>query len=125
MFDKRVVEFALAIPEELQIVNGRARYLALAALGDVLPPELASASRAIEVLDPDFESAAKAALPVMREEIERMRGRDALATYVDLDRLAAEAAPERTAKMSNVDLSRLMRAFVTARYIAWFNRLNL
>ena len=37
--DKRVVELALAIPEELYVKNGRNRYLACMALKDIYPPE--------------------------------------------------------------------------------------
>ena len=37
--DKRVVEFGLAIPEELYVKNGKTRYLARAALKDLYPPE--------------------------------------------------------------------------------------
>jgi asparagine synthase (glutamine-hydrolysing) len=37
--NKRVVELALPIPEELYVKNGRNRYLACVALKDIYPPE--------------------------------------------------------------------------------------
>src|SRR6202041_1671918 len=42
--DKRVVELALAIPEDLYFRNGRHRYLARTALADVLPAEFQTRS---------------------------------------------------------------------------------
>ncbi len=43
--DKRVVEFALAVPEDLYVRNGMNRYLARRALADVYPPEFQSRGR--------------------------------------------------------------------------------
>lgn len=44
--DRRVVEFALAVPQHLAVRDGRNRYLACAALADVLPREFQDRSRA-------------------------------------------------------------------------------
>ena len=47
--DKRVVEFGLAVPEALYFKNGRARYLARAALKDLYPPEFQDVRRATTI----------------------------------------------------------------------------
>ncbi len=45
-FDRRVIEFALAVPRHLDVRDGRNRYLACAALKDVLPREFQDRPRA-------------------------------------------------------------------------------
>jgi asparagine synthase (glutamine-hydrolysing) len=125
MFDKRIVEFGLAIPEELLIVRGRRRWLAIQALGDLLPPAFSTRRRGQEHLDPDHEGMMRAAMPDIHTMVTRMRDREARRGFIDFDTLAHDTAPQNSARLSAAEIVLLGRAFVTARYIAWFRRENM
>ncbi|HLY80748.1 MAG TPA: asparagine synthase-related protein, partial [Caulobacteraceae bacterium] len=85
--DKRVVELALAIPEDLYFRDGRQRYLARTALADLLPPEFHTRSwRNIQRI-PDLLQMAKAQEPRMLAEIERLQAVPRLAAYFDFKRM--------------------------------------
>ena len=51
--DKRVIELALAIPDEFHVHNGRQRFLAITALKDVLPPAFQSRGKDNHQVAPD------------------------------------------------------------------------
>jgi asparagine synthase (glutamine-hydrolysing) len=61
--DKRVVELAQAIPQDLYVKNGRNRHLARVALKDVYPAEYQSRWRRNDDEIPDFQRMAKAIEP--------------------------------------------------------------
>ena len=85
--DKRVVELALAIPEDLYFRDGRPRHLARTVLADVLPPEFQTRSwRNIPRL-PNLLAMAKAEEPRMLAEIDRLKAIPRLAGYFDFERM--------------------------------------
>lgn len=67
--DKRVVELALAIPQDLYVKNGRNRYLACAALKDIYPREFQTRWRRNDDEIPDFQRMAKSIEPQLLAEI--------------------------------------------------------
>jgi asparagine synthase (glutamine-hydrolysing) len=125
--DKRVVELALAIPEDLYFRGGRARYLARTALGDLLPPAFQTRSRLNTQRIPDLMRMAKAEEPRMLAEIDRLRTIPALTRYFDFPRMRRMLV-QRPADGRNPQapgrVRRAMRALVWALHVEWFLRNN-
>jgi asparagine synthase (glutamine-hydrolysing) len=124
MIDKRVVEFACAIPEHLHYAAGRGRALARAALPDVLPPEFQTRLPGQEHYDPDFAAHVFASLPALREEAAMLRTRAAAAHFVDFDALDALLAAERPEDLDGGRAVYLTNAWLVANYVAGFTRAN-
>ncbi len=125
--DKRVVELALAIPDELTFKNGRDRYLARTALKDILPPEFQTRGSANDDFAPDFQQMIARIEPQILAEIDRMEKEGRLGRYYDLPRmrrmLTGHDAPFRVRRTREA-VEQAARAFIHARYIEWFNRGN-
>jgi asparagine synthase (glutamine-hydrolysing) len=121
--DKRVVEFGLAIPEELYVKNGKTRYLARAALGVLYPPEYLNRPPGNDDLLPDFLMMAKRIEPRVLAEIDRMEQAGKLSKHFDFARMRAMLT-RRTVEQNNsgneYDTQQAMLAFLSARYIEWF-----
>jgi asparagine synthase (glutamine-hydrolysing) len=121
--DKRVVEFGLAIPEELYVKNGKTRYLARAALGDLYPPEYQHHPPGNDDLGPDFLMMAKRIEPRVLAEIDRMEKAGKLSKYFDFPRMRAMLT-RRTVEQHNsgneYDTRQAQLAFLAARYVEWF-----
>ncbi len=124
MMDKRLIEFGLAIPLELQVVRGQDRYLARRALGDVLPPSFRTRPSGHESLAPLMHESLRAALPHIRAEVERMRENTVLQEWFDLDRMATELSGEPEDVFPEGRQSYLLVAYACARFIASVKRLN-
>lgn len=125
--DKRVVEFGLAIPEELYLKNGRTRHLARTALKDLYPPEYQDRPPGNDDLGPDFLMMAKRIEPRVLAEIDRMEKAGRLSRYFDFARMRAMLTRRRIeqhASGNEYDTRQAMLAFLTARYIEWFRRDN-
>jgi asparagine synthase (glutamine-hydrolysing) len=121
--DKRVVEFGLAIPEELYVKNGKTRYLARAALKDLYPPEYQDRPPGNDDLGPDFLMMAKRIEPRVLAEIDRMEKAGKLSKYFDFPRMRAmltRRTIEQHASGNEYDTRQAMLAFLAARYIEWF-----
>ena len=121
--DKRVVEFGLAIPEELYVKNGKTRYLARAALKDLYPPEYQDRPPGNDDFGPDFLVMAKRAEPRVLAEIERMEKAGRLSRYFDFPRMRAMLTRRRVgehASGNEADTRHAMLAFLAARYVEWF-----
>ncbi len=121
--DKRVVEFGLAIPEELYVKNGKTRYLARAALKDLYPPEYQDRPPGNDDLGPDFLMMAKRIEPRVLAEIDRMEKAGKLSKYFDFPRMRAmltRRSIEQHASGNEYDTQQAMLAFLAARYIEWF-----
>lgn len=119
--DRRIVELALAIPEELWIKNGRRRHLALAALADVYPPEFETRGPGQETLEPASMDGVGRALPEVRAELERLSQDPLLRKYLDFDALLQSCDdwdPERLESLS------LRRALCLARFVEATSRAN-
>jgi hypothetical protein len=124
MLDRRLIEFGLAVPDSVQRVDGRYRALARAALADILPPEFETRPHGQEMLLPGGERMIRCAASAMREDLIRWQDRPELRSHLRIDRLVADLAPERIEETDGVQLAVIARMYLTARYIAWFRRLN-
>jgi asparagine synthase (glutamine-hydrolysing) len=125
--DKRVVEFGLAIPEQLYVKNGRTRHLARAALKDLYPPEYQDRPPGNDDLGPDFLMMAKRIEPRVLAEIDRMEKAGRLSRYFDFARMRAMLTRRRIEQHSSgneYDTRQALLAFLSARYIEWFRRDN-
>ncbi len=121
--DKRVVEFGLAIPEDLHFKNGKTRYLARLALNDLYPPEYADRPPGNDDLGPDFLMMAKRIEPRVLAEIDRMEKAGKLSKYFDFPRMRkmlTGRSVEQHASGNEADTRQAMLAFLVARYIEWF-----
>jgi asparagine synthase (glutamine-hydrolysing) len=126
--DKRVVEFGLAIPEQLYVKNGKTRYLARAALKDLYPPEYQDRQPGSDDLGPDFLMMAKRIEPRVLAEIDRMEKAGKLSRYFDFPRMRAmltRRSIEQHASGNEYDTRQAMLAFLAARYIEWFRGDNV
>ncbi len=121
--DKRVVEFGLAIPEELYVKNGKTRYLARTSLKDLYPPEYQDRPPGNDDMGPDFLMMAKRIEPRVLAEIDRMERAGYLTRYFDFPRMRAMLTRRRIdqhASGNEYDTRQALVAFIGARYIEWF-----
>jgi len=126
--DKRVVELALAIPEELYVKHGRNRYLACMALKDLYPPEYQTRWRANDDEIPDFQRMAKSVEPQILADIDRMEKSETLARYIDFGKIRRLLAARPTADDHQSgweqETQLALAGYLTARYIEWARRDN-
>jgi asparagine synthase (glutamine-hydrolysing) len=119
--DRRIVEFALAIPEELWIKNGRRRYLARKALADIYPPEYDDQEARQDTIEPVLQWGVTSVLPELSAELERMSTNPVLSRYLDFDalrRACADWNPEHP------DSRSIRRAFCLAKFVEATSRAN-
>jgi asparagine synthase (glutamine-hydrolysing) len=125
--DKRVVELGLAIPEQLFVRGGRNRYLALAALGGLYPPEFRDRGRLDDDVVPDFQRVVKSVEPGMLTDIARMEKSARLDKLADFGQirtwLAARGVDDHNSGWEQETQLALHR-FLIARYVEWFQRHN-
>lgn len=126
--DKRVVELALAIPEELYVKNGRNRYLACMALKDIYPREFQTRWRRNDDEIPDFQRMAKSIEPQILADIARMEKSEVLTRYIDFAKIRRllKARPTADDHNSGWEQETLLAlgGYLTARYIEWVRRDN-
>jgi asparagine synthase (glutamine-hydrolysing) len=123
--DKRVVELALAIPEQLYIKNGRNRRIARAALRQLLPPEYQVRTGRNSALDPDLSSMIDRALPALEAEIQRLEQRPTPRRYVDLARVRLLLEQRRSTPQGAENAARwALHGLLVARYLDWFSQEN-
>jgi len=125
--DKRVIELALAIPEDLWVKGGRTRYLAREALKDIYPPEFQTRPRGNDDIAPDFLAMVKRAEPRILAEIDRMEREGRLSHHLDFPRvrrMLTQRPIEQHRSGSEYDTHQAVSAFLRARYIEWFRRDN-
>ena len=121
--DKRVVEFGLAIPEDLYLKEGKERWLARKALADLYPPEFEARLPGNDDLGPDFLMMAKRVEPRVLAEIERMEKAGKLSKYFDFPRMRQMLTRRRVEDHNSgneYDTRQAQLAFLYARYIEWF-----
>lgn len=122
--DKRLVEFALAIPDEMHVKNGVDRYLARTALCDLLPGAYQQRPSSNDVLIPDFAAAFDRLRPDLLREIGRLeQSSGAAAKVFDFARMRALAGFRRNAFRrgpETVPHMTALHAYIYARYIEWF-----
>ncbi|NIJ33722.1 asparagine synthase-related protein [Sphingomonas oligoaromativorans] len=123
--DKRVVEFALALPEALHFRNGLERYLAREAFRDCLPERLLASGPGNDSLDPDMYRMAMASAPDALAEARSLDRGGRLSRYLDFGTLEKMLAGTREEKMrDHARLSFAIRALICARFVAWFEASN-
>jgi asparagine synthase (glutamine-hydrolysing) len=125
--DKRVVELALAIPQDLYVKNGRNRYLACAALKDIYPREFQNRWRKNDDEIPDFQRMAKAIEPQLLAEVARMEQSENLSRMVDFPRirtLLAARGPDDHNSGWEQETQLALGGLLVARYVEWFSRQN-
>jgi asparagine synthase (glutamine-hydrolysing) len=122
--DKRVVELALAIPEDLYFRNGRDRYLARTALADVLPPEFQTrASWDNTPLIPDLLQMTRENEARIVSEIERLARNPRLTAYFDFDKMRRTVRRELDRdprRRRGAGVRHALRGLLWALHIEWF-----
>jgi asparagine synthase (glutamine-hydrolysing) len=125
--DKRVVELALAIPQDLYVKNGRNRYLACVALKDIYPREYQTRWRRNDDEIPDFQRMAKSIEPQLLAEIARMEQSENLSRMIDFAKirtLLAARGPDDHNSGWEQETQLALGGFMVARYVEWFRRDN-
>ena len=125
--DKRVIELALAIPQDLYVKNGRNRYLACAALKDVYPREFQTRWRKNDDEIPNFQRMVKSIEPRLLADIARMEKSEELTRLIDfakIRRLLSVRGPDEHNSGWEQDTQLAVRGYLVARYIEWFGRRN-
>ena len=123
-FDKRIVEFGLAVPEELYFRNGRTRHLARHALSDVYPPEILQRWGGNDPPDPDYVGMYDSIMDSLISETDRLAQNSSLRRFIDFrgvrDTLAAvQPGTDRTAAQTSA-----LRAVLAARFVEWTMQKN-
>ena len=123
--DRRVVEFALAVPQHLAVRDGRNRYLACAALADVLPAEFQERPRANDGPIADPLSVDDTALRDAVAKLETAR----VGAYFDFARVRslldeANDPSVGTKKTREHARQRAILSIVVARYTDWIDARN-
>jgi asparagine synthase (glutamine-hydrolysing) len=124
--DKRVLEFGLAIPEDLYVKNGLNRYLARLALTDVYPREFQTRGRRNEGVLSDDLAILNMATPELLAEADRLANNPKLSGYFDFERvqrLLSLPGPNRRGPTTGIKFA-AMNAVLTARFIDWFSPSN-
>jgi asparagine synthase (glutamine-hydrolysing) len=120
--DKRVVEFGLAIPEDLYARGGRDRHLARTALADIYPPELQTRSGLNDRPTPEAPARIIRAMPHLLAETERLSANPKLSAHVDFAKvrtlLLSPGPPLHPKTMRRRRVA--LRALMLARQIEWF-----
>jgi asparagine synthase (glutamine-hydrolysing) len=125
--DKRVVELALAIPEDLHVRNGRNRHLACAALRDIYPAEFQSRWRKNDDEIPDFQRMVKSVERQILADIAEMEKSEMLTRFVDfakIRRLLASRDAEQHNSGWEQETQLAAHGFLIARYLKWFGQGN-
>jgi asparagine synthase (glutamine-hydrolysing) len=125
--DKRVVELALAIPEDLYFKNGKPRHLARMALADLYPPEFQSPPPANIPFIPDYVAVIERARPRLMAEIERLEQNPRLRGYVDfakIRQMLTLTERDRRLGAGGYRMRQAVRTLLCAHYVDWFRRDN-
>lgn len=125
--DKRVVELALAIPDDLYVKNGRNRYLACAALKDIYPREFQNRWRKNDDEIPDFQRMVKSVEPQILADIAEMEKSEMLTRFIDfakIRRLLASRDAEQHNSGWEQETQLAAHGFVIARYLKWLGQAN-
>jgi asparagine synthase (glutamine-hydrolysing) len=123
-FDKRIVEFGLAVPEDLYFRNGKTRHLARRALADVYPPEILQRWGGNDPADPDYVGMYDSIIGSAISETDRLAQNASLRRYIDFQSLrdtlaAVQPGADRTAAQKLA-----LRAVLAARFIEWTMQQN-
>ncbi|WP_353205689.1 asparagine synthase-related protein, partial [Sphingomonas sp.] len=125
--DQRVVELALAIPEDLYLRDGRNRYLACRALADVYPAEFQTRSRVNDDEIPDFQAMVTRIKPRLRDDLTRLERSPSLAAMIDFAKIRClldARGPDDHNSGWEEETQVALGGYITARMIEAFRRDN-
>lgn len=125
--DKRVLELALAIPEDLYLRDGRNRYLACRALADVYPVEFQTRHRLNDDEIPDFQAMVTRIKPRLLDDIARLEQSESLAAMIDfakIRRLLDVRGPDDHNSGWEEESQVALGGYMTARMVEAFRRDN-
>ena len=122
--DKRVVEFGLAIPENLYVKNGRNGYLACRALADVYPQEFQTRGRHQDPIEPDLSGMLHDSQSGLTAEIARMAEKPSLRRYFHFAKLERALVTPGAPRPPLSSTALALRAFRGAQYVEWLERKN-
>jgi len=125
--DRRVVELALAIPEDLYLRDGRSRYLACRALADIYPPEFQTRWRLNDDEIPDFQRMVSGIKPRLLDDIARMERSERLSAMIDFPKIRAlldARAPDDHNSGWEQETQLALSGYMAARFLEWFRRDN-
>jgi asparagine synthase (glutamine-hydrolysing) len=86
MLDKRLIEFALAVPLNLKFRDGYSRYLIRAGLDKILPPEIQWRTSKTP-FSPDYMRRYNSQIGEVRELLESIKPNDPIREILDIDRI--------------------------------------
>jgi asparagine synthase (glutamine-hydrolysing) len=125
--DVRIVELALAIPEHLQLRDGRERWLARTAFADCLPKSLVERQPGNTPERPGQHTMLAQSVPAALAVLEAEEPVSPATRYVMLSKLRSavgRGAADPKNVRNHVDLLVAANGLVIARFINWFNRTN-
>lgn len=123
--DRRIVEFALAIPEALQFRNGLERHLARTVFADRLPASLLARGPGNDAEEPDLFRTASEGAAAALAEMRAMDRHGRLSRYVEfakIDTMIRSLDETRLGDHRRLIVATL--AITTARFVAWFDGTN-
>ncbi len=125
--DKRVIEFALAVPSSLLLRDGLDRHLGRRALADLLPPEILQRPRkGRDDRIPDLAAVIERERQQLLAEIARMEAKPRLRAIFAFAAMRHMLRPPdgRDNGLPDMRLARAVSALMQARFIEWFERDN-
>jgi asparagine synthase (glutamine-hydrolysing) len=121
--DRRVVEFGLAVPEDLYVRDGWNRYLARTAMRDLYPPEFAARWRRNDDPAPDFHRRVKELESIVNLQLDRMAADELVPRYVDIQRvrelLASREINDHNSGWEQ-ETQLAVSGLLAARFVEWF-----
>jgi asparagine synthase (glutamine-hydrolysing) len=97
LIDKRVLEFCLALPTDLNVHDGYPRYFVRGALNGILPPRIQWRTDKMD-FSPDYSVRYNAQLGVAREYVAAIGPNDPVRSVIDVDRLGKLLIPADPAR---------------------------
>lgn len=123
--DKRVIELAMALPDDLLFKNGLDRWLPRAALSDLLPARLVAYTGGNTSSNPGQFRILRQAVPQLLADLQAIDPDDTLARYIDLPRLEARLDTLDEARRADHRRLRLIaQTLLLGRYRLWFEGAN-
>jgi asparagine synthase (glutamine-hydrolysing) len=116
-FDKRIVEFAFAVPEDLYFGNGQTRYLARRALADVYPQEILQRGSGNDPPDPDYVDMYDSIIGTVIGETDRLAQNSFLSRYIDFQKLRETLTSVQHGAERDEAQKLALRAVLAARFV--------
>ncbi len=123
--DKRLIEFALAIPLTCVAPDGLERYLARKALADIYPREFATRVRkTMDSITPNIADLARSLRPQILDHVSRMEKSERLGRLFDFGRIRALLEESHRDPSLPQSARVALTTIMFARFIEWSERSN-